>query len=399
MSFSASLSPRRLESRLEAGLAAWCLNVPASLSETGKRQRLFFDTEREALVKAEELKTRRHNFGASLGSLTSAQIVKAADSYALLEEFPEVDLHDAVLHYRDLLRQRASSIPFKKLFDLYLSKIQKRSEEHRTSMRQTRDRFPSLHPMLACDITHHTLDELLLGVSPASRDLILRHWKSVFQYGIKREYLSANPIQRMDFAGSAPKEVEIYDVSAVEVLLVDALSNDLELLPFYIFGFLCGIRPEKELEGLDWRYVHLDRRKQVAIPATISKTRKYREVDLSSNAIAWLREYRARGGKMQGKVIEWEHENLRKHRKASAGRLNIKWIQDGMRHSFASYWLPAHHDIDKLMVMMGHVNPDTFSKHYHAGVPRKEAVKYWKIRPPQLPKSTGRKIIPFKRAA
>jgi integrase len=175
----------------------------------------------------------------------------------------------------------------------------------------------------------------------------------------------------------------------------DALKNNLGLLPFYVFGFLCGIRPENELENLEWRYVHLDKRKQVSIPATISKTHKYREVNLSPNAIGWLREYQARGGQMEGKVIQWEHENLRKHRKASAERVNVRWIQDGMRHSFASYWLPIHHDVDRLMGQMGPVDPATFSRHYHAGVPRAEAKKFWAIRP-KRPRPGN--VIQFKQA-
>jgi len=56
---------------------------------------------------------------------------------------------------------------------------------------------------------------------------------------------------------------------------------------------------------------------------------------------------------MEGKVVPWAHEVLRNLRKASAGRAGVAWIQDGMRHSFASYWLPIHHDLDKLLHQMG----------------------------------------------
>jgi integrase len=324
-----SLEPHKVASREKAGKAPWCLNVPAELSPTGKRQQLFFDLKKEAETEVETLEARRDNFGVSLTEMTPARIAEASEAYKRLEGHP-ISLLDAVGMALALHKDRTSSLPFGELFDLYLARIQKRSDKHRDSMRQTKDRFPSLHKVLACDITPKVLDELLLPLPSASRDLVMRHWRSVFRYGIKRQHLLANPIERMDFAGSAPKEVEIYDVSAVEALLGDALQNDLALLPFYVFGFLCGIRPENELENLEWRYVHLDKRKQVAIPATISKTHKYREVDLSPNAIAWLREYQARGGEMEGKVIQWEHENLRKHRKAGAERVNVSWIQDGM---------------------------------------------------------------------
>jgi hypothetical protein len=214
MAKSASLKPHKNPARTQL---SWVLNVPPELSETGKRSRHYFATEREAKAKAEELKTRRHNFGASLGNLTSGQIVEAADCQELLAEFPDASLKDAVLHYRQTLRDRAASIPFLKLFDLYLAKIQNRSTKHRDGMRQTRDRFPLLHEQLACDITAPVLEELLQPLPPASRDLTLRHWRSVFRYGHKRNYLRSNPIDQLDFAGTTVKEVEIYEVPAVEL--------------------------------------------------------------------------------------------------------------------------------------------------------------------------------------
>ena len=391
---ASSLEPHKVSSRERAGKAPWCLNVPSELSPTGKRQQLFFNLKKEAEVEAETLEARQDNFGVSLTAMTPARIAEASEAFKRLEGHP-ISLLDAVGMGLALHKDRTSSIPFVELFDLYLARIQKRSDKHKDSMRQTKERFPTLHKTLACDITPKMLDELLLPLPAASRDLVMRHWRSVFRYGIKRQYLRANPIERMDFAGSAPKEVEIYDVTAVNSLLGDALQNDLGLLPFYVFGFLCGIRPENELKNLEWCYVHLDKRKHVAIPATISKTHKYREVDLSSNAIAWLREYKARGGQMEGKVIQWEHETLRKHRKASAERVKVDWIQDGMRHSFASYWLPTHHEVDRLMGQMGHTDPATFSRHYHAGVPRAEAKKFWAIRPKRIKPGN---VIQFKQA-
>jgi hypothetical protein len=67
-----------------------------------------------------------------------------------------------------------------------------------------------------------------------------------------------------------------------------------------------------------------------------------------------------------------------------------------LRHSFASYWLPVHHSLDKLLVMMGHSGgTSTFSRHYHAGVPRVEAMKYWRILPA---KRKSAKIVEFKAA-
>jgi integrase len=374
----------------------WCLNVPASISDNGKRQRLFFETREQAESQIMSIRSRRLTFGETLDTLSPARASEALAAYRLIEGIG-VTLLDAVNGFLTLHRERSASVPFRTLFDAYLAKIQKRSTKHTTAMRQTRDRFPELHELLACDITPKILDELLLPLPPASRDLTLRHWRSVFRYGIKREYVRTNPIERLDFAGTETREVEIYEVTEVEALFKDALENDLALLPFYVLCSCCGIRPEGEIESLEWRYVHIKTRKpHVSIPATVSKVRKFREVDLPSNAVAWLKEYQTRGGSMEGKIVPWAHEVLRNHRQASAERARVSWIQDGMRHSFASYWLPIHHDLDKLLHQMGHADKATFSKHYHSGIPRSEAAKFWRIQPPK--RKGARKIVPIKAA-
>jgi integrase len=66
----------------------------------------------------------------------------------------------------------------------------------------------------------------------------------------------------------------------------------LKLLPFFVFGFFCGIRPDGELEKLEWSSVHLVGKSEVEIPPSVSKTKRRRFVDLSENALAWLEEYR-----------------------------------------------------------------------------------------------------------
>jgi hypothetical protein len=169
-----SLEPHKVASRERAGKAPWCLNVPAELSPTGKRQQLFFDLKKEA--EAETLEARRDNFGISLTEMTPAHIAEAAEAYKRLEGHP-ISLLDAVAMALALHKDRNSSLPFGELFDLYLARIQKRSAKHRDSMRQTKERFPSLHKTLACDITPKMLDELLVSLPPASRDLVMRHWR------------------------------------------------------------------------------------------------------------------------------------------------------------------------------------------------------------------------------
>jgi hypothetical protein len=54
-----------------------------------------------------------------------------------------------------------------------------------------------------------------------------------------------------------------------------------------------------------------------------------------------------------------------------------------MRHSFCSYWLAVHKDVNKLVLLSGHTSPDVMWRHYHRGTTENEAKKFWAITPPK----------------
>jgi hypothetical protein len=122
----------------------------------------------------------------------------------------------------------------------------------------------------------------------------------------------------MHFVRPPRKEVEIIGNEHVAEMFMHALQNDLELLPFLVLGFYCGIRPDGELSQVLWRDVHLEYEKsEVIIRATVSKTRRMRTIELSANAVAWLKAYRLRGGNMEGPIVRLKPYWLRTKRLAN----------------------------------------------------------------------------------
>jgi hypothetical protein len=73
----------------------WCVDVPPHLSDTGKRKRKFFATEREAKTECATLKARRDNFGISLSTMTPGRIFEASEAFKLLDGH-SMSLLDAV---------------------------------------------------------------------------------------------------------------------------------------------------------------------------------------------------------------------------------------------------------------------------------------------------------------
>jgi integrase len=369
---------------------SWRLNIPAHLSETGKRQRLYFQTKERALGERERLKARKDNFGITLAALSPARISEAAEAYGLLANHPGVSLLSVVKGYIKTTKARTQSVTFRELFNAYLEAKKDRSPEYLRELRITRDRMPQLHKRIVFELTPRDLEPILNKLTPGARNPVMRYLRAVFFFGIKRGYMTENPISHLDFAERKRKEIETIPADKVQAMLTHALENDLELLPYLVFGFFAGIRPDGELGKLEWDDVKLTEG-TIVIRPEVSKTNRRRFPKISANAAAWLEAYRQRGGTFAGKVSPHRGTRLRSRRIANWTAAGIaKWIQQGMRHTFCSNWLAHHKDVNELVLQSGHDSVDTMWRNYHKGVPETEAEKFWQIMPPA---SEERKII------
>jgi len=88
----------------------------------------------------------------------------------------------------------------------------------------------------------------------------MRHLRAFFNHGIKRGHLTENPVTWLDFVETTPEEVEVIAPEDVAKMLEAALMDDLDLLPYLVLGFFCGIRSIGELTLLQWSDVDLQER-------------------------------------------------------------------------------------------------------------------------------------------
>jgi integrase len=380
---SSTLKPAFRPERQDKGLSAWAVNVPANLSPTGKRQQLFFSTKTEARGKCDQLQATKDNFGTSLSLLSSTQITTAAKAFEMLKPY-DIDLLTAVGGYLETHKRRTSSVTFLELCNRYIEVKSGRDERHLKGMRNTRDRFPSLHPVLVTDIDHVVLEPLVNRIAAGGRNLVMRHLRAFWNFGIKKGFATENPVSRLDFVQIVRKEVEVIPIDGVGRMLQDALKNDVQLLPFLVLGFFTGIRPE-ELRLMRWSDIDIAS-KGVTIRPEVSKTRKRRFPELSDNAVQWLEAYRNAGGRMEGPIAHLGEDALFAHRQKNRTAAGVThWPNSAMRHSFCSYWLAKHKDVNRLVLLSGHDSPDTMWENYHRGVTEAEAEKYWSIVPTDVP--------------
>jgi integrase len=377
----AKFKPSFSHSRSKQGILPWCVNVPAALSSTGKRQQLFFSSKLEARAQCDLLRARRSDFGESLNLMTPARIAQAAEAYKLLDPLA-INLLDVVRLHVASVAARTASVTLGQAFDRFLESKASRSAKYQKEIRLAKGTFAPLLDRVVCEIHHDELESLLIPLPDSVRNAKMRRLCSVFNLAIKRGWMPCkNPVTALDYAETRKGEVEVFPVEMVQRMLEDALENDLEFLPYRVFAFFCGIRPEGELERLEWSDVRISE-KLVVLRAEVTKTKRKRFIELSDNAIEWLMEYQARGGRMEGPVAPWSQDlRYRKHRRNYRAAGVRKWIQQGARHSYCSYWLAMYRDVNKLVLQSGHTDADTMWTRYHAGVTETEAAKFWAIRP------------------
>ena len=189
----------------------------------------------------------------------------------------------------------------------------------------------------------------------------------VLGFAVSKGYCADNVVsaltsrERKELHGSLVKHtsnIGFLKVDQAEMLLKAALRDEeLDLLGAVTLGLFCGIRTE-EIKRLEWTKVKLEK-KIVTIGEDIAKKRRIRNVSIPANAIAWL-ELCVKG---KGMVTRHNHANDYQKRFSKLWRLAqkdygveepIKWIHNGMRHSFGTYHYALHGDPIRTCKELGH---------------------------------------------
>lgn len=208
--------------------------------------------------------------------------------------------------------------------------------------------------------------------NPTTRGNHLRHALLLYNFLIERGYVSAglNPFTKVPKPKQIEKAVTVLSVPDVARMLqyaYDAQAKaECACMALVLF---CGVRVE-EVAKLDWSHVSLSKQR-VEIPATVAKKGKRRSNELQPNALSWLSVCRS-----EGKIAPPNFDNRLRAIRQEAG---IKYPQNAMRHSFASYHVAAFKDAADTATMLGHPNAVLLYNTYRDVVHHDDALLYWAI--------------------
>lgn len=356
----------------------WRINIPAGLSDSGKRERRFFGTKSEAQTFADQQKARIQNFGVSETGLTAGQREAAASAFRLLGDVSPQRLVDLVEQHLAREKARTASISFQQLEVEFTNSKKKRSAAYTRQIRQAFTKLSAFAETKVSDIQAKEIDAALKGLAETNRNLLLRVLRAAFNYAVRKQWVVKNPVISLDFTSERHGEVEVLSNRQTAKLLVSAKRTDPELLPYTLFGIFAGVRPE-ELLRMRWDHVKMEEY-HIVLPAEVTKTGRRRVVEMEPALSDWLHWYISQRGTPTGVITP--KRSLRKRLRALRLKAGIStWVQDVMRHTYASNWLATHGDINRLLLNLGHYSPKMLWEHYHKAVLRKDAEQFWALVP------------------
>src|SRR6266480_3159135 len=150
----------------------WCVNVPARLSESSKRERKFFATKSAADTYGKTHRIRIENYGTAATLLTPGQLEEAAKAFEQLRPF-RATLNEAVAAFMARRNQDGRSVTFKKLFELFIEAKARRSPSYRRQLKYTLPRIEALHGELVSRVTASQIEEQTITMKPTVRNAML----------------------------------------------------------------------------------------------------------------------------------------------------------------------------------------------------------------------------------
>ena len=171
----------------------------------------------------------------------------------------------------------------------------------------------------------------------------------LFEFALRREWCDKNPIKRIERRKVIEKEILPLKLSETKQLIKTAQNESPEYAIVAALLVYTGIRP-REVRRLTWRDIDTEE-KTITVRSQCSKTGGVRQVEippvLNRLLIAHSSEFK------EGKICptDWQRR-WRKIRDNSGFR--GRWVQDVLRHTYASFHAKRYADLPRLQLNMGH---------------------------------------------
>lgn len=214
------------------------------------------------------------------------------------------------------------------------------------------------------------------GEKAGSRPHCFRAASAFFRWAWMRGLVQRNPLEGVAVPKGKSPSPRIMSPKEVRALLAAAAEVAPGMLGYFAVGVFAGLRPSRELAGLDWSEVDLGER-AFFIPWGRVKTGRSRRVPMSENLAEFLS--RTPKGERHGLVAGFDRDDFR----AVVEKSGVSWQEDLMRHTRVSYRLAETGGNVAMVALEGGHAPAILARNYaEMRIKKADVEAFWKIRIP-----------------
>jgi integrase/recombinase XerD len=371
----------------------WRLNVPAKFTETGKRERHFYRTQREAKDAAKLLKESAAEFGHKSQAIKPSLAEDATAAAALLAPW-SMTLIEAARMAVSFREREAASCSVKDALAAWIVSCEGlRKPTLATYGNTTRRLEAALGDRILSTLEAAEIQEGLglVGTSGAAAANHHRAGRAFFRWAAKRGWCKVETFERVE----APRvdknsEVEFLTLDECRKLLSTAAEHYPKAVAGYAILLFAGVRPS-EFVRLRTEDVSVD---GIEVNAD-SKIKKRRHITPCETLKAWLRVHpfkRISNWRRIDQAVRylagwdvWTDPDFFTPPPVSKDekkKPRPTWPTDGTRHSFATYSINKGVTLDHFLWEFGHSgNTRTLKTHYLGRASKKQALEFFAIVP------------------
>lgn len=195
----------------------------------------------------------------------------------------------------------------------------------------------------------------------------------LFEFALRREWCDKNPIKRIERKKVIEKEILPLKLSETKQLIKTAQNESPEYAIVAALLVYAGIRP-REVRRLTWRDIDTEE-KTITVRSQCSKTGGVRQVEIPPVLNRLLITHKSENCSPICPA-DWQRR-WRKIRDNSGFR--GRWVQDVLRHTYASFHAKNYADLPRLQLNMGHRDLSLLRSRYvnMHGISRAEAKSFF----------------------
>lgn len=388
--------------------SGWRINIPAKISETGKRQQVFYRTQKLALAAADDLKRKVELFGVQTRAISPTVAEQATAALNLLEPYG-ITLLEAARRIADIESMQRRSSTIEDALKDYEKAKSGRSERHTKSItymsRHLREDFAgrAMSSITAEELQAH-LEAHTSG--PVAFNGKLRYLTGLWRWAAKppREWCNPDTLKHLERKEAVTSEIGTLTAMEAATLLTTAEKHFPDTVIPFAIALFTGMRMQ-EIERLKPEDIAPE---GITVSQGKSKTKQRRFIHMPDPLAAWLDAYPitdcvcppnwSRKEKAVRRLAGWKVWSdlvptlkLKNPMKAEPPENAPEWPQNALRHTAASVALALGKDLQTLIFEHGHSGgTEMLRKHYIGRMPKKEAQAIWTLGP------KGRKLPSIK---